>query len=281
MNKGGRITVLVDDRARGRGLLGEHGLAFWVETRERCILFDTGQGMVLEHNANRLGIRLESANAVVLSHGHYDHTGGLGRVLEVAPQAKTFVHPAALEPKFSRADDDAVREVGMPSAVRKAVDARPYALTPVKRPAEILDGVFVTGEIPRRTEYENTGGAFFADRDGLQADDLPDDQAVFIDSRGGTIVLLGCAHAGVINTLRYVRDLTGGKSIRAVIGGMHLAKASRDRMDRTIDSLRRMGVERLVPGHCTGTAAAAELWKAFPERCDSCDVGASVEFAIP
>jgi len=276
-----RITVLVDDCVRGRGLLGEHGLAFWVEVSGWRLLFDTGQGMALAHNAILLGIRLESANAVVLSHGHYDHTGGLGHVLEVAPQAKLYVHPAALEPKYARADDGAIKKAGMPSAVGRAVEARPDSLTPVKQPTEVVEGVFVTGEIPRRTEYENTGGAFFTDRDGQRADSLLDDQAVFIDSRRGTIVLLGCAHAGVINTLQYVRDLTGGKPIRAVIGGMHLITASRDRMEQTVDSLRRMGVERLVPGHCTGTAATAELRSAFPGMCDSCDVGTVVELGAP
>jgi len=281
MDENGRITVLVDDCVRGRDLLGEHGLAFWVEIRGRRLLFDTGQGVGLAHNAKLLGIRLESANAVVLSHGHYDHTGGLGHVLEVAPQAEIYVHPAALEPKYVRTDDGAVKEAGMPSAVRKAVDARPHSLIAVERPTEIVDGVFVTGEIPRRTEYESTGGAFFADSGGQHADPLPDDQAMFVESRHGTIVLLGCGHAGVINTLQYVRDLADGKSIHAVVGGMHLIKASRDRMERTVDSLCRMGVERLVPGHCTGTAATAELWSALPGRCDSCEVGTVVEFGIP
>jgi 7,8-dihydropterin-6-yl-methyl-4-(beta-D-ribofuranosyl)aminobenzene 5'-phosphate synthase len=280
MNESGRITVLVDDCVRGRDLLGEHGLAFWVEIGGRRLLFDTGQGMALKHNAKLLGVRLESANAVVLSHGHYDHTGGLGHMLEVAPKAGIYAHPAALEPKYVRTDDGAVKEAGMPSAVREAVDSRPYSVIPVERPTEIGDGVFVTGEIPRRTEYESTGGAFFADSRGQHADLLPDDQAMFIETHRGTIVLLGCGHAGVINTLQYVRDLTDGKPINTVVGGMHLIEASRDRMEQTIDSLRRMVVVRLVPGHCTGTAATAELWSALPGRCDSCEVGTVVEFGI-
>ena len=279
--EGGRITVLVDNCARGRGLLGEHGLACWVETHRWHLLFDTGQGMALAHNASLLGIRLELVNAVVLSHGHYDHTGGLGHVLEIAPQAKVFTHPAALEPKYSRTNDGASREIGIPSTVRRAVDGRPTSLALVERPTEVVGGVFVTGEIPRRTEYENTGGAFFVDRHGQHVDPLLDDQAMFFDSRQGTIVLLGCGHAGVINTLQYIRDLTGGRSIHAVIGGMHLATASRDRMARTIDSLRQLGIERLVPGHCTGTAATSQLWSAFPERCAPCGAGAIVEFGIP
>ena len=93
-------------------------------------------------------------------------------------------------------------------------------------------------------------------------------------------MLLGCAHAGVVNTLHYVHELTSGKPIHAVLGGMHLVTASRDRMDRTISELRRFDVERLGPAHCTGFAATAELWKAFPGRCFPCLVGTKTESGL-
>ena len=108
-----------------------------------------------------------------------------------------------------------------------------------------------------------------------------DDQALFLDSRGGTVVLLGCAHAGVVNTLHYIRELTGGKPIRAVIGGMHLAAAYGKRMARTIEDLRRLDVESLGPAHCTGITATAQLWHAFPGRCFPCTVGTTVTFELP
>lgn len=280
MKRVAHITVLADNSVRGRGLLAEHGLAFWIEIDGRCLLFDTGQGAVLRHNAQNLGVRLELADAVVLSHGHYDHAGGLHHVLQAAPQAQVYAHPAALRPKYLRNNHGIGRDVGLPSMSESAVRERTGELIWTERPTEVAPGLFATGEIPRRTEYENSGGPFFGDHECEQADPLQDDQALFFDSHRGTVVLLGCAHAGVINTLQYVHGLTNGRPIHAVMGGMHLVTASRDRMDRTIAALRHLEVERFGPAHCTGLAATAELWNAFPGRCFSCAVGTKMVFQL-
>jgi len=280
MNTTARITVLVENSVKGRGLLAEHGLALWIEIGGRRLLFDTGQGAVLLRNARRLGVPLEQAEAVILSHGHYDHTGGLTDVLRAAPRIQIYAHPAALEPKYGRNDDGTSRAIGIPSPAEHAVRAHTGDLRRTERPTEVHPGVFATGEIPRRTEYEDTGGPFFTDSACQKADPLVDDQALFFDSPRGTIVLLGCAHAGVINTLQYIRELTNGRSIHAVLGGMHLGAASRERMDRTIADLRKLDIERLGPAHCTGFAATAELWNEFPESRVPCPVGTSLEFAL-
>ena len=274
------ITVLADNSVQGRGLLAEHGLAFWIEVEDQRLLFDTGQGAVLSHNAQQLGVPLEQAGAVVLSHGHYDHAGGLADLLQAAPQARICAHPAAFEPKYGRGDDGTTHDIGMPSACESAVRKRTGAVTRTERPSEVLRGLFATGEIPRRTEYENTGGPFFTDSECQQVDALVDDQALFFDSLRGTVVLLGCAHAGVINTLRYVRELTDGRPVHAVLGGMHLVTASRRQMDQTIEDLRRLDIKHLGPAHCTGLAATAELWNALPGRFFSCAVGTHVDFEL-
>jgi len=168
----------------------------------------------------------------------------------------------------------------MPSPVREKLLDHRDTLTLVERPTERSGGLCLTGEIPRRTEYETTGGSFFSDEGGQRTDPLPDDLAIFFDSTAGTVVLVGCAHAGVVNTLQYVRELTEGRPIHAVVGGMHLAAASRDRMERTIAGLRELAVERIGPCHCTGAAATAELWNAFPGKCFPCGVGTRMEFEI-
>lgn len=288
MSEIGRITVLVDNCVQGRGLLAEHGLACWVEVRARRLLFDTGQGRALRHNAEHLGVPLRRTEAVALSHGHYDHTGGLDQVLELAPHATVYAHPAVLEHKYARGAGANGREIGIPSKgrARLASAGGPAAETavrlhPTAEPTEIGDGVFVTGEIPRRTAYEDTGGSFFTDRGGASADPLIDDQALFVESRTGTVVVLGCAHAGVINTLLYVRELTGGKPVHAVLGGMHLLHASRERMERTIEALRELDIPCLAPGHCTGPSAIAELWSALPRTCRALGAGARLEFELP
>lgn len=275
-----RITVLVENHAQGRGLLAEHGLSFWIEINGRHLLFDTGQGLVLSSNADQLGVPLNQTDAVILSHGHYDHTGGVDSVILVARPLKVYGHQAVLEPKYTRGIDGSSHECGMPLPAREAIRACGDRYIRTEHQMEIVDGVFATGEIPRRTDFEDTGGPFFTDPDGRNADPLLDDQAVFFDTRCGIVVLLGCAHAGIINTLEYVRELTHGRRIHAVMGGMHLVAASRERMQRTVSALLQLEVERLYPAHCTGFEAAAGLWNAFPGKCLRCAVGTQTEFEI-
>ena len=197
----GKITALVENTAGGRGLLGEHGLSFWIELGCKRILFDTGQGHVLRSNARRLGIRLDHIDAVVLSHGHYDHTGGLGDVLRSSRATTVYAHPAAFDAKYARNPDGSARDVGMPGLDEEMI--RDMAeLVLVEGPTELCRGLHLTGPVPRTTDFEDTGGAFFKDRACTQPDHLTDDQAVFMETEAGTVVILGCAHAGVINTLR-------------------------------------------------------------------------------
>jgi len=272
----GRITVLVENCAGGRGLLAEHGLSFWLEIGGKGFLFDTGQGAVLIGNARRLGIHLEKTEAIILSHGHYDHTGGLGGALRSARCVSVYAHPAAFTPKFTSGSEGIVREIGMPSIDSQQVSEL-AELVWVEKPAAIGNGLFLTGPIPRITAFENTGGKFFIDKGCTQPDQLVDDQAAFMETPAGTMVILGCAHAGVINTLRYIQSLTDNRPIHTVIGGMHLLHADAERMNNTIAELRRLNVSRLLPCHCTGMDALVRLWQEFPGKCQACPVGSIIE----
>ena len=275
MNKNLRITTLVEDTALSEDLLAEHGLSFWIEYGDKRILFDTGQSDILVRNAKMLGINLAEADAIVISHGHYDHTGGLSAILDIAPKAAIYVHPAALEPKFSR-KTSGVKSIGIPYLAKKAVQRRHVVWTAT--PARIFPGMSVTGQVPRINNFEDVGGAFFVDENYQKPDELLDDQTLFIESARGLVVVLGCAHSGVVNALSYISNLTSRNKIYAVIGGMHLLNASKERIEQTISVLQEYNIQKIGVAHCTGAGAVRRFSDAFKDRCFSCSAGTRISF---
>lgn len=272
-----RITILVDNYVARRGLLAEHGWACWIERPDCRVLFDTGQGTALLHNARRLGIRLETADAIVLSHGHYDHTGALAAMLDTLPGARVFAHPAALQEKYAGNPDGTTRSVGMPVEALASERRLAERLTPTTGPTEVAPGVFATGEVPRVEAFEAGNGHFFRDAAARHTDELPDDQALVIQSDAGPAVILGCAHAGPVNTLKHVATLTHDAAPVLVVGGMHLHSANTQRLAATIAARAVQRVGTLVPSHCTGLNAFAYLRQHLGERCRPAGVGAVFE----
>ena len=268
------ITILIDDIS-SENLQSEHGLSLWINYGEKRILFDTGQSNLLLKNAEILDIDLANTDAIVISHGHYDHTGCLSAALDIVPKAKVYLHPAATEPKFSRKVSGAT-SIGMSDSAKNAIQGRHVIWTAT--PAHLFPGIAITGQVPRTNDFEDVGGAFFVDVNCRKPDGLLDDQTLFIESAKGLIVVLGCAHSGVVNTLDYISKLTGDKNIYAVIGGMHLLNANQVRIANTIDTFKKYDIQKIIPLHCTGLKAMEVLKHALGNKCLFLGAGGQINF---
>jgi len=269
------ITTLVEDTTLDGDFLAEHGISFWIEYGDKRILFDTGQSDILIRNAKTLGIDLAEVDAIVISHGHYDHTGGLSYILDIAPKANVYLHPEAIETKFSQ-KTSSINSIGIPYLAKRAVQKHQVVWTAT--PAQIYPGIIVTGQISRTNNFEDVGGGFFLDENCMIPDELLDDQALFIESAEGLVVVLGCAHSGVVNTLDYISNLINRNHIHAVIGGMHLLNASEERIERTITTFQKYDVQRIGLAHCTGASAVRRFSDIFQKQCFSCSASTRIKF---
>lgn len=272
-----RITILVDNQSN-EGLVAEHGLSLWIETGENHILFDTGQKNTFENNARLLGIDLGKTDTLVLSHGHYDHTGGIPQALQKAPYTHVYCHPGVVSPRYS-IRNGMPKPIQMPRESMAVLDRLPLEqLHWVQQPLFLSEKIGITGPISRETGYENTGGPFYFDPDGGRVDPVDDDIALWIRTDKGLVVCVGCSHAGLVNTLNHVRRLNNGLRIRAVIGGFHLVNADRRRLSHTIAALRLMEPDMVIPCHCTGEIAVALIREALGKRVSPGKAGMVCQF---
>lgn len=277
----GRLTILTDNVVPGKSTtLAEHGLCIFVETGRGHFLFDTGRGKTVVHNAHILKKDLNGINKVVLSHNHGDHTGGLQEVLYGVRKKPIDVY--AHEDLFLyryRVKGDVDEYQGMPFTQghlerigARFVFNRDYT--------EIEAGIFLTGEVSRKTPYEKADlQNRFVVKDGrVTADTIEDDQSMIIHTENGLLIVLGCAHAGIINIIHHVLEKTGGQKIFAVIGGTHIGFSGEVQLRESIAALKTFDIQHIIPSHCTGQLAIARMKQELDDIFQFSHVGFSIDF---
>lgn len=272
------VTVIVENEALNDQLQAEHGLSMLIQAGGKTILFDTGQGDAFKHNIQMLGIDLKSIDALVLSHGHYDHTGGIAYVLDQNPGVPIYAHPAVLKRRYSIYPDKAPHNVAMPEMLRD----RMLALPPdqwrkVTEPEMIAPGVLLSGQIPRKHPNEDTGGPFFDDAQGLCPDCLPDDMALSISTPQGRVIVCGCCHSGLLNTIHHFEQCSSNVPLHGLIGGLHLKNASNERLAATQRELEKLHPSFIVPNHCSGERIYTILKEMKPITLRSGSAGSVID----
>ncbi|WP_018248702.1 MBL fold metallo-hydrolase [Orenia marismortui] len=263
-----KVKILVENRVAKENLLAEHGLSFLISYQGKNYLFDTGQGLALMHNIKALGIEVSDIDGVILSHGHYDHGNGLKDILTLNPELEVYAHPESFRVKYSKKGDDLVlRGLNINREEIKNFNS-------IEEATEIVEGLWLTGEIKRRNNREIISKSFRKEFLGkVEQDDFSDEQAVFIETDRGLVVLLACTHAGVINTLEQIKRVTNGQKIHAILGGMHLINVSQKRINEIVDYLDHLDFELIVPLHCTGFKAMKAMTEKFRDKVKVGQVG--------
>lgn len=277
------VTVLVDDSLspEKRNLAAKHGLSLYIETsvagEENRILMDTGPppDIVLQ-NAQTIGVDLRQIDAIVISHGHYDHTGGLIGILRQTPRQVTVViHPQAFIPKF--ASTPKLRFIGLDLRDQASIIASGGVPLIARNPVRISNGVMTSGEVRRLTDYEKSEGFWKVEDERFIEDQVIDEQALLINLKDrGLVVITGCAHPGIINILNHSKDISKINNVYAVIGGFHLAGASYERLHATTNELLRINPELVYPCHCTGSPAINRFSESMGPRCKPIQTGDTI-----
>ena len=278
-----QVTVLIENTKNPTNttLEAKHGLSFHVtatvDDNKVTLLMDAGPSAEkLVHNLKELSLNLDEVNAVVLSHGHYDHTGGLIAALEqITKQVPVIAHPTVFQPKLSMMPH--LRLIGAPFGscdVESAKGVPIYATNPVK----IANVITTTGEVPRKTSFEKVEGFWSVKETKFVDDKILDDQSLIIEVEGkGLVVITGCAHSGIINTIKHAQKITGTTKVYAVVGGFHLIGANENKIQATIDELKKLNPEVVAPCHCTGKLGIKKFAEQFKDRFVSVHTGTIIK----
>ena len=264
------VTTLVENTAGTPFTIGEWGQSLLVEADGQKILFDTGPSALITKNATALGVDIATVDRIVLSHGHYDHTGGLQEVLVKIRESvkhtagiEIIAHPDVFTPKYFYIEDFVEKYIGIPFP-REELEELGARFILSEDSVRLSENMLTTGEVEISVDFEKIDKDLHVKEGEEQVHDkLADDMGIIIKTDQGLVILLGCGHRGIINTLLHAQKVTGIKQIYAVIGGTHLISADKQQMQSTIDAIKGFNIKKLGVSHCTGLKSAAVLAHEF------------------
>jgi 7,8-dihydropterin-6-yl-methyl-4-(beta-D-ribofuranosyl)aminobenzene 5'-phosphate synthase len=233
--------------------VSEQGFSMLVQTEaEQRVLIDAGGSeLVFLHNLKLLNLEPKDINAVVITHGHYDHVGGLVPLIEAG--VPIFAHPRTFVGKRYSTAGDVKTDITTPSAVLAALPKAKLTLTTT--PLDIFPGIKISGEVPRTNDFEQAIN-FLREEEGKMVEDpVVDEQAVYIQTKKGLVIISGCAHPGIVNIVQHAKKTHPGSRVHMVLGGFHLSGTNLDRIRKTMDQLKNFNVDRIAPMHCSGFEA--------------------------
>ena len=273
-----RITCVVNDIAlRDSSFRSEHGLSFWIQTPSGSVLFDTGQTeKAFRYNLCSLGFDKQNLQALALSHAHYDHTGGLEVALELFPNLQVYAAADLFTARYSYRNGT-YRSIGMTLTQKELVE-KVGCLHLVDEPVQILPEVWTSGAIVEHAEpMGSSSHHFIHTEDGWQADPYRDDLSLVLKTERGLVLVCGCCHAGLLNTLAHVRARFNG-SIHTVVGGIHLLSAEGALLKHVVDVLQKdYAPLELFLNHCSGNYAMDEIEHALPDHVHYFPAGVSIQ----
>jgi 7,8-dihydropterin-6-yl-methyl-4-(beta-D-ribofuranosyl)aminobenzene 5'-phosphate synthase len=281
-----KITVIAEDSvAYESSYLGQHGISFLINAQRdditRNVLVDVAQNPdALLENMAKMGIAASSIDSVVLTHCHYDHTQGLGKILKEIDKKDlpVIAHQDIFRLNFIT--DPYLRHVGVMDGDRKEeIESAGGTLFLTRDSLELMPGLITTGEVERVTDFEGVGITLYTINEGeLQSDPMSDDISLVANVKGkGLVIITGCSHAGIVNITRQALKLTGTDKVHGIIGGFHLIEAPVDRIKETAQALREFNPDWVYAGHCTGFRAQVELYRRLKERFSPLHTGMIVE----
>lgn len=272
-----RATVLCENCVFfSSGAIAEHGWSVYLETEQGNFLFDTGGGKAVINNARCFHKDLSKVKGIILSHNHYDHTGGLFSVLDYTGKVKVYSHPDIFKNSYS-VRNGIERYIGIPYR-KEALESKGAQFIFNTGFTEIAQGIMLSGEVPRKTTFEKGDvDLVLKSEKGYVQDIVPDDQSLIINSKKGLVIVLGCSHSGIVNIINHAIEKTGQSHIHTIFGGTHLGPASVETRNESIEALKRFDIERIGTSHCTGLEAAMYVRQEFGARFFFCNVGTIIE----